>query len=169
MAKYEDRMDEVVLEDSRIIFRNFEGRETEYNREGDRNFHVLLNDAEAESMAKDGWNVKHLKVREEGETPQAHLEVVVQYKGRPPEIYMIGETTRKRTRMDEDVVEMLDWVDIVNVDMILNPYEWVVNGKTGVKAYLKKMFVTIREDPLELKYAALEDSAAARAGGIDDA
>jgi hypothetical protein len=70
--------------------------------------------------------------------------------------------------MTEDTVEMLDFVDVANVDLILNPYEWVVNGKTGVKAYLKKMFITIREDPLELKYAALEDAALSRSGAIDD-
>ena len=39
------------------------------------------------------------------------------------------------------------------MDLILNPYEWAVNGKTGVKAYLKSIFVTIQEDELERKYA----------------
>lgn len=168
MAQNDERMSEVTLENCRIVFRNFEGRETEFNREGDRNFHILLNDAEAEAMLKDRWNVKHLKVREEGETPQAHIQVTVQYKGRPPEIYMIGEQTRKRTHLTEDTVEILDWVDIAMVDLILNPYEWVVNGKSGVKAYLKKMFITIKEDPLELKYAALEDAAMPRGGSVQE-
>lgn len=163
-----DRIPEITLEDCRVVFRNFEGRETDYNREGDRNFHILLSDAEAESMLKDGWNVKYLKVREEGETPQAHIEVSVSYKGRPPEIYMIGEQTRKRTHMTEDMVEILDWADIVMTDVILNPYLWEVNGRSGVKAYLKKMFVTIREDPLELKYAALEEQVSPRAGGVQE-
>jgi hypothetical protein len=162
------RIPEVTLEDCRIVFRNFEGRETMYNRAGDRNFSVLLSEDEATMMEKDGWNVKYMKPREEGDTPQAHIEVAVSYKGRPPEIYMIGEQTRKRTSLTEDTVEMLDFVDVANVDLILNPYEWVVNGKTGVKAYLKKMFITIREDPLELKYAALEDAALSRSGAIDD-
>jgi hypothetical protein len=34
----------VVMEEVRIIFRNFAGKESEFNREGDRNFAVLLDD-----------------------------------------------------------------------------------------------------------------------------
>ena len=55
-------------------------------------------------------------------------------------------------------VETLDWVDILNVDLIVRPYEWTVNGKSGVKAYLQSIYVTIEEDPLELKYSELEHS-----------
>ena len=50
-------------------------------------------------------------------------------------------------------METLDWVDILNVDLIVRPYEWSVNGKTGVKAYLQSIYVTIEEDPLEIKYS----------------
>ena len=53
-------------------------------------------------------------------------------------------------------VETLDWVDILNVDLIVRPYEWTVNGKSGVKAYLQSIYVTIEEDPLEIKYSEME-------------
>jgi hypothetical protein len=151
----------VVLENVRIIFRNFAGKEGRYNREGDRNFSVLLDDMTARAMQKDGWNVKWLKARNEDEDPQAIISVSVSYKGRPPRVVMI--TGRGRTPLDEDTLEILDWADIRNVDLIVRPYEWVVNGKSGIKAYLQSIFVTIEEDALERKYADL-DNIPARAG-----
>lgn len=159
------RDNNVVMEGVRIVFRNFAGKEGMYNREGDRNFSVLLDDDVAEKMAKDGWNVKWLKPREEGDAEQAYLQVSVNFKGRPPQITMI--TSRGRTNLGEDEVEMLDWADISNVDMIVNPYEWAVNGKSGIKAYLDKIFVTIEEDELELKYADIQD-VTPRSGRVDD-
>ena len=154
-----DRKDNTVLmEGVRIIFRNFSGKEGQYNREGDRNFAVLLDEKVASAMAEDNWNVKMLRPRvdEEGETPQAYLPVSLKYDwgGPPPRIVLI--TSRGRTNIDEDQVETLDWVDIINVDMIVRPYEWSVNQKTGIKAYLQSMYVTIEEDPLEIKYSNVD-------------
>lgn len=147
-----DGPNQAILEDVQIAFRNFAGKEGQYNREGDRNFAVLLNPETAEAMVKDGWNVKYLKPREEGDTEQAYLSVAVNYKGpRPPRIVMI--TSKGRTPVPEEMVEVVDWVDIKQVDLILNPYSWSVNGKSGVKAYLKSLFVIIQEDYLELKYS----------------
>lgn len=148
----------VLMEGVRIIFRNFAGREGQYNREGDRNFAVLLDEKVAVAMTEDNWNVKWLRPRteEEGEQPQAYLPISVNFKGRPPRIVLI--TSRGRTNLDESQVEMLDWVDILNVDLIVRPYEWTVNGKSGVKAYLQSIYVTIEEDALEIKYGELEQS-----------
>jgi hypothetical protein len=148
----------VLMEGVRIIFRNFSGKEGQYNREGDRNFAVLLDDTVANSMAEDGWNVKWLKPREddEDEAAQAYLQVSVNFKGRPPRVVLI--TSRGRTNLDEGQVEMLDWADIKNVDLIVRPYEWVVNQKSGIKAYLQSIYVTIEEDALELKYAELDQA-----------
>lgn len=146
----------VLMEGVRIIFRNFAGKEGQYNREGDRNFAVLLDDKTAHAMAEDNWNVKWLRPRseEEDEAPQAYLPISVNFKGRPPRIVLI--TSRGRTHLDESTVEMLDWADILNVDLIVRPYEWTVNQKSGIKAYLQSIYVTIQEDALELKYSELD-------------
>lgn len=149
----------VLLEDVRIIFRNFAGREGMYNREGDRNFAVLLPPEVAAAMAADGWNVKVLKAREEGEADQAYISVAVNFKGRPPTIKMITDKTKKSSLLDENSCEVLDWVDIAQVDLIIRPYEWAVSGKTGVKAYLQSLYVTIIEDPLQLKYGNMTEIA----------
>lgn len=146
----------ILMEGVRIIFRNFAGKEGKYNREGDRNFAVLLDDEMANTLAADNWNVKWLNPRneEEEEHPQAYLPVSLSYKGRPPRVVMI--TSRGRTNLDEDQVEILDWANILNVDLIVRPYEWMVNNKTGIKAYLQSIYVTIEEDALERKYNELD-------------
>jgi hypothetical protein len=141
----------LIMEDARIVFRNFAGAEGMYNREGDRNFCVLLDEDTAQMMLEDGWNIKRLKPREEGEQGTPYIQVSVGFKGRPPRMVMI--TSKGRIELGEEECILLDWADIDKVDLIVRPYHWNVNGRTGVKAYLKSIFVTIHEDYLELKYA----------------
>lgn len=141
----------LIMEDARIVFRNFAGAEGMYNREGDRNFCVLLEDDLAADMLADGWNIKRLKPREGEENGTAYIQVSVGFKGRPPRMVMI--TSKGRVDLDEESCILLDWADIDKVDLIIRPYHWNVNGRTGVKAYLKSIFVVIHEDYLELKYA----------------
>lgn len=155
----------LIMEDARIVFRNFAGKEGKYNREGDRNFCILLDENLAEQMDQDGWNVRALKAREEGDPDQPYLQVSVGFKGRPPNIVLV--TSRGRTSLSEDECEILDWADIQMVDLSVRPYEWEVNGKSGIKAYLNSIFVTIHEDALDLKYADLEDIPA-RSGRTDE-
>ena len=149
-----------TLEDVRIIFRNFSGKGDAFNKEGDRNFNIILDEATAEAMRADGWNVKTKDPREEGDDPLHLLKVDVSYKARPPRVVMI--TSRGRTNLDESGVGALDWVNIKNVDLILNPYAWSVNGKSGIKAYLSSIYVTIEEDALEQKYSGINDATAGR-------
>lgn len=147
----------LILEDVVIAFRNFEGKEDQYNRAGNRNFAILLDETQAAQMERDGWNIKYLREREEGEGRQAYIQVAVSYKARPPKIGMV--TSKGLTYLGESEVEMLDWVDIEVADVTLNPYEWAVNDKTGVKAYLQTLFIKIEEDYLQQKWTSfVEDN-----------
>jgi len=144
-----------MVEDARIIFRNFSGKEGQYNREGDRNFAVVLTDDVAVQMLADGWNVRYLEAREDGDADTPYISVAVNFNNRPPRVVLLTSTTR--TQLDEHAVEVLDWADIKTADLIARGYDWSVNGKSGTKAYLQSLFVTIEEDALERKYAIHED------------
>jgi hypothetical protein len=147
----------VLMEGVRLVFRNFTGKEGQYNREGDRNFGVILPEDTAEAMAADGWNVKWLQPRDddEGEEQTPWLPVKIGYgRGRPPKIMLVTE--RGRTALDENTIDTLDWADITNVDLIVRPYNYDVGGRTGIAAYVQSMYVTIEEDALERKYAEMD-------------
>lgn len=146
----------LTIENAKIIFRNFSGKKSEYNRAGDRNFAVIIEDKNtAKNLTKDGWNVKQLKPREDETDPPYYISVAVRYGTRPPKIFLV--TGRKTTLMSEENVNTLDYAEIVNVDLTINPYPWEANGKRGVKAYLNTMYVTIEDDPFRAKYESLSE------------
>ena len=149
--KTRSRRPNITIEGARLIFRNFRGEGNDYNREGDRNFCVVLDPELAEVLAKDGWNVKRKDPVEEGDEPLLYLKVKVKFGDYPPIIKQV--TSRGATQLDEDTIMVLDMAAIENADLIISPYEYTVQGKSGISAYLKKMYVTIQEDDLDKKYA----------------
>ena len=156
----------IVIENARIGFRNFSGKEGKYNPPGRRNFCVFLDTDFAKNLETDDWNVRWLKPRDEEEDPQAYLQVAVNFDNIPPKVVLI--TSHGQNVLDEEQVGMLDWAEIENVDLIIRPYNWSVNGKQGVKAYLKSLYVTIVEDEFESKYYDVPDSASTSIQQDDD-
>lgn len=150
--------DNLIMENVRIGFRNFAGVEGKFNPPGRRNFCVFIDDPVlAKDLESDGWNIKYLQPRDPQDDQQAYMQVRVSFDNIPPKIVMI--TSRNKTMLDADDVKILDWAEIANVDLIIRPYNWDVNGRTGVTAYLKNMYVTIVEDEFEDKYRDVPDSA----------
>lgn len=150
--------DLITIENAKLLYRNFSGVEKEYNRNGDRNFCVLLPEDVAELMIRDGYNIKRTKPMADddddaGSIGEPYVQVKVNYKGRAPEIYMIGSHSRNRSLLTEDLVVLLDRADIIACDLRISPYNWTVRGDSGVTAYLRKMYVTVLEDELDMKYA----------------
>lgn len=133
------------IDDARIIYRNFSGEGSKFNREGDRNFSIIIDSQElADELIKEGWNVKIREPREEGDDPFIHLPVKVKFNDRGPRVYLV--TGNRKNELDEESISILDNVDIISVDMDIRPYDWEVNGKTGRTAYLHSMRVVQEVD-----------------------
>ena len=140
----------VTIRDAKIFKPNFSGKEVKpYNPAGRRNFLVFIDDIKiAQEMEEDGWNIRWLEPRNEGDERKAFMQVAVNFNNRPPKITII--TSKGETRLDEDSVDMLDWAEKQKVDLTINPRYWEDdNGKHRIKAYLRTMRVWIYEDELE--------------------
>ena len=150
-----DRVANISVENARIIFRNFAGKESRYNPKGKRNFCLIIDNDVAENLKDIGWNIKYLNPRDPDELPQAYLQVAVAFENFPPKIWLVSGG--KKTELDEDSVSVLDYAEIENIDIIVRPYTWDLNGRTGIKAYVKNMYVTVAENEFEKKYRNLEE------------
>lgn len=143
------------IDDARLVYRNFEGRGSQFNREGDRNFAVVIDTEEAkDALINEGWNVKIKDARDDGDIPFMYLPVKVKFNERGPLVYL--QSGRNRTNLNEDTVKLLDSIDILGVDLDIRPYNWEVGGKSGRTAYLQSICVTQDVDRFAQRFAEEE-------------
>lgn len=139
------------IDDARIIFRNFAGVGSKFNREGDRNFAVIIDDQEmADELVNAGWNVRIKPPRDEDDAPFMYLPIKVKFNDLGPIVYL--KTGDVMNKLDEESVACLDNVDILGVDLDVRPYDWEVNGKTGRTAYLQSICVIQEIDRFAERY-----------------
>lgn len=146
----------VIVDNARIAFRNFSGRATQYNREGDRNFSLVFPNSEvADAFIESGLNVKIRAPREEGDTPFMHLKIKVNMDSRrPPVIYL--RSNGKLRELNADTMGMLDDIDISYVDLEFSVFEWNRPDGSGKSAYLQSICVTQEIDRYLARYAEEE-------------
>lgn len=147
----------IRLEGAQIFYRNFSGKVSENNRNGDRSFALAIPDEMVDDLMKDGWNIKFRKPNADG-YQQPFLSVKVKFGQYPPIAVLIND--RGKFNLDETTICELDSCVIKNVDIIVRPYNYPpMAGKPdgGVAAYLKAIYVTIQEDYFQAKYADLAD------------
>ena len=147
----------IKIENATIIYRNFAGRARQFNAAGLRNFHVVLDNSLARTLAADGWNVRWHEPKKEGDELWASLKVAVRFDNYPPRVVLISADKKIRRNLTAETVVLLDEADLVNVDVVITPSLWKRIDGSGVKAYLKTMYAVLSPNDLEAKYMTETD------------
>lgn len=148
------------IENARVLYKNFSGTKNDWNRNGTRSVDIIIDDDKmAEILENDGWNVKHTKIREEGDESSNYINLVINYGSefsKPSIIMRMVDSNGRlvsRTNLDENTVSTLDKLRIIDVDVRINPHQWEMGGRSGIKGYVDTMIVNVLEDPFLTKYA----------------
>lgn len=139
------------IDNARLVFKNFKGEGDKFNREGDRKFAVVIETEEQYQALLDdvnkfgnGWNVKKLPPREEGEEPLMYLSVKVKFNENGPAVHLISGNAK--TKLSEKSIAILDDVQIISTSLDVRPYDGEINNKTYRAAYLKGMKIVQEVD-----------------------
>lgn len=132
------------LENVQIFYRNFTGIQTALNRLYRREFGVKIDGRKVESIRKKGWTVNCVETKKKKEW---YIPVTINNFYDPddgyPVISMVLKNTKDVIELSDEDVKILDYVYIDNACIELKGYEWHVNDKHGVKAYLKFAMFTV--------------------------
>lgn len=154
------------INNARITYRNFAGIGDKFNREGDRNFALIIDGGtidkdptvlSAEEMRdvllrdinKYGasWNVKTKEY--EDRDMFIYMPVKVKFTDRTT-VYLRSNGNMRA--LDEESLDILDKIDILNVDLDIRPYDDTINGRPFRSAYLHSMCVTQDVDRFKVMY-----------------
>lgn len=132
---------------------NFRGLEKNgSNKNHERKFNVVIDPErfDVEKIKEAGWNIKPKKPKEghEDEPLMYTLEVAMWWNKYPPVIHKVTKEDNgkyKRTIMTEKAAEIFDDVEIVNANLEISPYFWNNNGRSGIKATLRKAQILIEK------------------------
>lgn len=162
-----ERMARIPLEGVKIMYPNFSGLANQYNAEGNRVFNVLVSEEQKNILEEQGFNVRTKDPYDPEDEPTYMLKVKVSYMFRKPRIVLI--TSRGRTDLPEDTINILDWIDIEKADIWITPSVWnkkdnpkfdnkVVASIDRSSAYLRSAYITQEEDKFDRKYADVPEA-----------
>ena len=169
MAK---KLDDLTIHNAEFAFKpDFTGTVSDYNREGKKSFDLVIPTKQMfDDLKADGWNVRQWPRDPEPDVdPVYYLNVAVNYKGNryDPVIWLINESTKRRSMLDDNTVAQLDALAdsgvITQVHVIVNPYVYPptkFKPEGGVKAYCKKMLVYFQPDDLDSMLEELDRDSA---------
>ena len=147
----------VVIENTKLILRNFAGKATNYEPEDKPSFGVLISQEDADEFEAQGLPVKYLKPRHDEDVPIPFLKVRVNMKRDPAPLVVMKRfsedgTLVDKTVLDQDTISTLDYADIADASLRLSIYEWTFQKKTGKSWYLHDLVCNLNADDFLTKY-----------------
>jgi hypothetical protein len=163
------------FENARIMWPNFGGVKSEFNREGKRQFSLRLapegpvcaintpqgeQPLTVEDLLAHGLRLRRLKPTYEGENPDWTLDVELRYskefpKFDPKVIFITRDASgnQKHSRLDEGLVYLVDESEILYADVTIRIHNWgPIQGDFGRKAHLREAAIEVYQNLVARKY-----------------
>ena len=166
----------VTFKDVELRWKNFSGKADDFNPQGKKFFHIVLNDEMVEELRNvelttksgktvRGANVKtHVPKNGDGD-PMYTLKILIgDYF--PDEVIRV--TPESRMKLTEDNIGNLDreYIEKAKVQVTLSPYERP--GNVGITAYCKKLAVWIKEDDFDEDFRDIPEASGGKSFKADD-
>lgn len=144
-------MNNLIIQDAKVIFPNFSGREGRYNREGNRCFSVMVPDEKlAMQLKADGWNIKERVINDEatGEYYINGVNINFSYYIKPIIHYISNGNEIELTEelLDSGIAAQLDGRGAEHYDISIRPKTWErSDGSIGIKGYVDEMRIIAKK------------------------
>lgn len=162
-------MSRIAIDDTRFIFMtNFSG-DPSRDRFGDsrRKVNIIIpNEQQAKDLTIAGYKVRSTKPGANADPstfkPEYYIMAQVKYRKNnnepvkyPPRVYLVSGNNPP-VPLDESNVGCLDQIRVKNVNVVLNPHEYIDarTGNTGVSLYIRTLYVEqdMDDDPYAARY-----------------
>jgi hypothetical protein len=150
-------IDDLEIENAQVkwAFSHFDGRADTFNDEGDHNFTMILPEDEALKLEEIGWNIRKMDGYEEGDPPEYLFKAKISYKYEAPKVFLIKGG--RKFRADQRDLSDIRRDSLERLDVIISPHRWVNGPNSGISAYVKEMYATVRQSRFSERYADLEE------------
>lgn len=151
-------IDDLEIENAQIKwpFSHFDGKKDVFNEEGQRNFTIIIPPENAQFLIDEGWPIRESKTLEEDDPPEYLLKVHISYKYEPPKIFLIKGNRKVRVEKESELSD-ISRSTCDNINVIISPSRWVHGAKTGISAYAKEIYATVKESRFSEMYADYEE------------
>lgn len=146
-----------IINNAPVKYHNFAGVKTEYNREGDVNFEIILDEETALNMRDDDWYIKESE--DDLGRKEYRIKIRLGELG-DPQVFIIGDDG-KAIPFNRGQWKRIDRMNIsyVDVEFKQSRKTFMHEGHEYHSAYADNLFVNIVENSLFKKYGIAPDYA----------